>query len=198
VASVKIFGAGSIGNHMAFACREKAWDVTIADRDLAALNRTKRDIYPSRYGRWDEEIRLLDAREFDRQEYDVVIVGTPPDSHIDLALSVLKTNPPRVLLIEKPLCGPDLVGLENLAEYSERTRTFVGVGYNHRLTENTRVATSLLSENVIGEPLTVSARMREHWGGHSARASVVVRTAKFLSWPRGAGRWRLCRTLPCH
>ena len=30
---VKIYGAGSIGNHLAYACRSKGWDVTLCDID---------------------------------------------------------------------------------------------------------------------------------------------------------------------
>ena len=42
---VKIFGAGSIGNHLAYACRSQNLDVTIFDIDDEALVRTKNKIY---------------------------------------------------------------------------------------------------------------------------------------------------------
>jgi predicted dehydrogenase len=41
---------------------------------------------------------------------DIVFLGTPPDSHIKLANAVLDAARPRALMIEKPLCGPDLGG----------------------------------------------------------------------------------------
>ena len=50
---VKIIGAGSIGNHLAQACRRVGWDVAVVDRDPEALQRMKHILYPSRYGRWD-------------------------------------------------------------------------------------------------------------------------------------------------
>ena len=53
--TVKIFGAGSIGNHLANAARVKGWGVTICDLDQNALSRTRNDIYPTRYGKFDEE-----------------------------------------------------------------------------------------------------------------------------------------------
>jgi prephenate dehydrogenase len=46
---VKIYGAGSIGNHLAYACRSKGWNVLICDVDKEALECTKSEIYPSRY-----------------------------------------------------------------------------------------------------------------------------------------------------
>ena len=45
--NVKIYGAGSIGNHLANASRTLGWSVDIVDVDGNALNRTKKEIYPS-------------------------------------------------------------------------------------------------------------------------------------------------------
>ena len=44
--NVKIFGAGSIGNHLAHASRKIGWDVSICDLDPEALKRTRNEIYP--------------------------------------------------------------------------------------------------------------------------------------------------------
>ena len=43
---VKIYGAGSIGNHLANASRQMGWSVDICDVDRSALKRTKNEIYP--------------------------------------------------------------------------------------------------------------------------------------------------------
>mgnify|MGYP001181333344 CR=1 FL=1 len=51
-----VISAGSIGNHLAYACRQKNWNVSIYDIDKSALKRMKEMIYPSRYGNWDSEI----------------------------------------------------------------------------------------------------------------------------------------------
>ncbi|MDP7399361.1 MAG: 3-hydroxyacyl-CoA dehydrogenase NAD-binding domain-containing protein [Lentisphaeria bacterium] len=56
--NVKIYGAGSIGNHLAHAARSLGWAVTVCDVSEEALNRMRSDIYPTRYGQWDEAIRL--------------------------------------------------------------------------------------------------------------------------------------------
>ena len=59
----KIIGAGSVGNHLANACRRRGWMVTLSDIDNNALLRSKNLIYPSRYGKWDPEIVLKDYSE---------------------------------------------------------------------------------------------------------------------------------------
>jgi predicted dehydrogenase len=163
--TVKIFGAGSIGNHLAYACRSKGWSVAICDLDKAALERTKNEIYPSRYGKWDDEIRLLDARSKDETKYDVVIIGTPPDTHAKIALEVLNNVPPRLMLIEKPMLTPSLESAEEIYKLAQEKGTFITVGYNHTLTKNTQKVEELIKEGVLGTPLTMSSETREHWGG---------------------------------
>ena len=175
--SVKIYGAGSIGNHLAHACRGKGWDVLICDIDPESLKRTRGDIYPSRYGRWDPDIGLSVADTGSGEGFDVVIIGTPPDTHINLATRVLENNPPKVLLIEKPLCMPSLDGVQRIVDLKKATGTFVAVGYNHTLTENSMRAARILAKNTIGDPITISARFRENWGG-------IFAAHPWLSGPR--------------
>jgi predicted dehydrogenase len=165
MARVKIFGAGSIGNHLAHGCRSKNWDVTICDTDPAALERTRDSIYAERYGAWDEAIRLASVDAAETEAFDIVIIGTPPDSHIPLALEVLARMPPPVLLIEKPLCPPSLAGCLELKEAAAATGTQVVVGYNHTLTDHTRRAAEVIGDASLASPLTISALFREHWGG---------------------------------
>ena len=58
---VKMYGAGSSGNHLANASRVLGWDVTVCDVDEVPLNRMKNEIYPGRYGKWDEGIKLFNC-----------------------------------------------------------------------------------------------------------------------------------------
>lgn len=161
---VKILGAGSIGNHLAHACRRRDAEVVLCDLDPEALRRTREEIYPSRYGAWDDAIRLVPAGAVAGEPFDLVIVGTPPDTHVALALAELEV-PPRVLLVEKPLCAPDLEGCERLRERAAARGTFVAVGYNHTLTRHTLLAERWLRERSLGEVRTIAALFREHWGG---------------------------------
>lgn len=172
----KIIGAGSIGNHLAHACRRQGWGVTLCDLDPQALRRTREEIYPSRYGSWDEAIRLAPASEVANDAFDAVVVGTPPDTHVAIALGQLAAAPPRVLLIEKPLCPPDLQGCVALQETAEAAGTFVCVGFNHTLTRNTQLAEAWLKEHPIGEIVTLRSMTREHWGG-------IFRAHPWLSGP---------------
>ncbi len=163
--AVKILGAGSIGNHLGNACREHGWAVTMCDVDPSALTRTREDIYPSRYGAWDDDIRLCTPDEVAAEHFDIVIIGTPPDLHVELALREIDSNPPKLVLIEKPLCPPDLRGVESLQTRAAAAGTRVLVGYNHRLTEHSRIAADWLADAPLGAIKTLRVLFREHWGG---------------------------------
>ena len=188
--NVKIIGAGSIGNHLAQAARRMGWDVTIVDRDAAALERTKNDIYPKRYGAWDPNIKLCTPDQEPKGGFDVVMVGTPPDSHLAVAMNVLREDEPKVLQIEKPLCTPTLDGLtEFLEEVKKHPKTKVIVGYNHLLAQNTILTDILLERGKNGAPLTIDTEFRSHWSG-------VFKAHPWLSgpedtylgfWQRGGG-----------
>lgn len=161
---VIIYGAGSIGNHLAYACRTKGWDVLMCDIDPAALNRTRESIYPSRYGQWDSTIRLCPLASVPKERFDLAIIGTPPDTHLSLTARAME-HEPKAVLIEKPLCTPSLQGMAELVDLQKRSGVFMFVGYNHVLTENSRRAGQLIRDGVLGEAITISARFREHWGG---------------------------------
>jgi len=163
--SVKILGAGSIGNHLAHGARQMGWSVTITDVDPAALERTRRDIYPARYGAWDEDIRLAAPETLGGEHFDIVILGTPPDTHLALALAEIRSSRPTLLLIEKPLCPPDLTSCAELIRAAAENDVRVLVGYNHRLTRHTVLAADWLRNHPLGEITTLRAMTREHWGG---------------------------------
>jgi len=162
---VKIFGAGSIGNHLAHGFRRRGAGVTICDVDPQALERTRNEIYPARYGSWDEEIRLATVSEISGEPFELVVIGTPPDTHLAIAREQLDRAAPRVMVIEKPLCTPDLEGAAELREAAQRAGSMVCVGYNHTLTPHTVLAEQWLREQPLGEVRTLVAGFREHWGG---------------------------------
>ncbi len=164
--TVLIFGAGSIGNHLAYACRNKGWAVTMFDISSQALKRTREEIYPQRYGEWDSNIQLTQSKkDCWKKKYDLVIIGTPPDTHLPVAMEVLQNSPPQIMLIEKPLCPPDLDKCNELLSLAAQTGTRLLVGYNHTLTKHTQKAGLLLKEKKIGKPLYLYAAFREHWEG---------------------------------
>lgn len=187
---VKIFGAGSVGNHLAHACRRAGWDVTVVDTDAAALDRMKNDIYPSRYGTWDDAIKCLTPDTAPTGGFDVIFIGTPPDTHLAIASAVLNTEAPRVLQIEKPLCAATLEGLDSfLAIVRAHPETKVVVGYDHILGKNTKKTEELLRANSIGKPLTIDAETRSHWSGiFKAHPWLAGPQDTYLGyWKRGGG-----------
>ncbi|MBI1975623.1 MAG: Gfo/Idh/MocA family oxidoreductase [Candidatus Vogelbacteria bacterium] len=160
----KIFGAGSIGNHLTQAARRAGWEVVLVDADKKALERTKKELYPKRYGAWDEGVTLATLKDMPIGGFDVIMVGTPPDTHMQLATEILKKEAPKVLQIEKPLCTPTLKGLkEFIAEALKHPKTKIVVGYNHLLAENTLTAENIISREIFKDILSIDCEFRSHW-----------------------------------
>lgn len=163
--TVKVIGAGSIGNHLAHACRSQGWEVTIVDVSPEALQRTKDTIYPSRYGDWDEGITLATPGDVTGHSFDIVIVGTPPSTHLAVATEELSNTPPKLLLIEKPLSHPDAQAIVSFVELTKRCGTRVLVGYNQRYKLNTFKFLEVARNSKLGTLVGLSAHMLESWDG---------------------------------
>lgn len=161
---VKIYGAGSIGNHLTHAARSLGWSVDVVDPDGQALARMRNSIYPTRYGKWDEAIRQFDPKDQPKGGYDLVCVGTPPDSHIALARGAVAERA-RAVLVEKPLCGPDLANAQALALEAAQAGVAGFVGYDHVVGRAARLAASLIAAPGIGTIQTLDVEFREFWGG---------------------------------
>ena len=163
--TVKVIGAGSIGNHLAHGCRQKGWDVTIVDLSDEALARTKHTIYPDRYGAWDPKITLASPNDVGRKSFDIVIVGTPPATHLAIATAELENSPPRLLLIEKPLSDPDSEALKQFIQKAEASPTRVLVAYNQRHKPNTHKFLEVAASPSLGKLTGLSSHMLESWDG---------------------------------
>ena len=164
IQKVKILGAGSIGNHLSHAARSLGWSVDLVDSNPAALERTRSTIYPTRYGGWDEAIRLMTPDVAPRGGYDLICIGTPPDNHIDLARAAVAERP-KAVLVEKPLCRPDLEGAQALADEAAAGNVAVFVGYDHVVGQASRFVGDLLASGSLKDVLTIDVEFREHWGG---------------------------------
>jgi len=163
--TVKVIGAGSIGNHLAHGCRKMGWDVTIVDLSPEALERTKDTIYPSRYGAWDTGITLANPTDVEADSFDIVIVGTPPATHLGVATAELSGTPPKLLLIEKPLSHPDPEAVNSFLAVASRSPTRVLVGYNQRHKPNTQKFLEVAREASLGALTGLSSHMLESWDG---------------------------------
>ena len=179
---IKIFGAGSIGNHIAHAAHTKGWNVTLCDIDLKALERTKNEIYPSRYGSFNNEIKLFLNGDAPTGGYDVIVIGTPPDSHISVALKAIEEMP-KAILIEKPFCTPDLNGADELYDKAKLAGIKVFVGYDHVVAPSTKKFLSLAQNIKNIESFDVF--FREHWQG-------IFNAHSWLDGPKDSylGYWR--------
>jgi predicted dehydrogenase len=185
---VKILGAGSIGNHLANASRSLGWSVDLCDVDPAALTRTRTQIYPGRYGKWDVQIRLFETKDAPIGGYDLIFIGTPPDVHISLAMEALEERP-KAILIEKPVCGPDLAGAHEMSNRAKELGVAIFVGYDHVVGKASRVVSNLLLTEHLGEITTLDVEFREHWGGiFSAHPWLSGPADTYLGyWKRGGG-----------
>jgi predicted dehydrogenase len=162
--NVKILGAGSIGNHLSNAARQLGWTVTLCDVDPAALRRTRDEIYPARYGAFDPAIRLVTVDEAPRGGFDLICIGTPPDNHVELALAAL-AEAPRAILIEKPVCRPDLDRAQELHDMAAAAGVPVFVGYDHVVGAAAQAAATAFADDVAGPLTTLDVEFREYWGG---------------------------------
>ncbi|MDD5131496.1 MAG: Gfo/Idh/MocA family oxidoreductase [bacterium] len=185
---VKIYGAGSIGNHLAQASRSMGWDVYLCDIDDKALTRTKSQIYPARYGKWDEAIHLLNVKDAPRDIFDLIIIGTSPDHHVKLALDAL-TEKPKAILVEKPFCTPDLVDMEKFHRLANEGGIKVFVGYDHVVGLAAQKVGELIAQRKRAEFQSLDVEFREHWAGiFSAHSWLTGPADTYLGyWQRGGG-----------
>lgn len=161
--TVKIIGAGSIGNHLANASRAMGWDVTLCDLDDAALRRTQESIYPSRYGVWDSSIKLCNIKDVPRGLFDFIFIGTPPDTHVQLALDALDEKPLGIL-VEKPFSTPDMSNCIDFYNKARKMGVKIFVGYDHVVSKSAHFFSDKLKE--FNSPaITIDVDFREHWGG---------------------------------
>lgn len=161
---IKIYGAGSIGNHLAHASRRMGWEVTVCDVSAAALERMQHQIYPSRYGQWDDAIRLYLNQDAPTGGFDHIFIGTPPEFHLPLAIRALEETPASVI-VEKPVCPPSLERAQELWDSARARDVRVYVGYDHVVGKATEGAEKLIASGEFGETQTLDVEFREHWGG---------------------------------
>lgn len=182
---VKIIGAGSMGNHLAQAARRAGTFVTVVDKDVKALDRMRYDIYPKRYGKWDNEIKLVLPKNALFGGFDVICICTPPDVRMKLALEALEEKP-KVLQLEKPLAAPFDPNLTEFIEKYQKQRDMIAiVGYDHAVAESIERVYHLLDEKIIGAPITIDVEFREHWEG-------IFKAHPWLKGPEDSylGYWR--------
>ena len=165
--SLLIIGSGSIGNHHAYAAKSCLLDVSVYDIDKNALNRMKNEIYPQRYGAWNDSISLLfNLDDLKGKYFDVVIIGTPPDVHLDNLYFVMQNIQCKIILVEKPFSQP--LGLDTIKDIENKlmnSRSRILIGYNHRLTKLTSRFIEKIKSSGLTNPQFVTCLFQESWDG---------------------------------
>ncbi len=143
--SVLIFGAGSIGNHMAYASRKLKLNVDVTDISSKALLRMKNKIFLKRYGKWDSKINLLQYKNVFKtiKNYDLIIIGTPPNTHFQIYKKVIQKFKCKNILIEKPLTNYPSKNYKKFNTYQAR----IFCGYNHSLSPAFQYFLKILKSN---------------------------------------------------
>jgi len=161
---VLIFGAGSIGNHMTYASIKLGYQVFVTDKSQIALHRMKKLIYIKRYGRWNKKIVQLPYKEIFQNKlfFDLIIIGTPPDTHVELALNIIKRLKYKNILIEKPIFPFNQKKI-NLSKKKINGNIFCG--YNHSLSKSFLEFKKILSSKKFGNVNFIDIQWREGWEG---------------------------------
>lgn len=162
--SIKIYGAGSIGNHLSNAAINLGFNVDVFEKDKNALDRMKNKIFPSRYGKWNNDINLfMNSDTFDK-DYELICIGTPPDTHLELLYSSLQ-NYKCPIMVEKPLCEPSHSSIKKLKSLSEKEVKRIFVGYNHVVSKASQLLEEIVKKPNFGEILSLDVEFRENWKG---------------------------------
>ena len=121
-----------------------------------------------------------------RGEFDLIVVGTPPDSHLPLAFAALEEKP-KAILVEKPLCPPNLEQAQKLQNMVTESGTLAFVGYDHVVGKAAQE--TLHAGRQLSTIETIDVEFREHWGGiFAAHPWLQGPQDSYLgSWKRGGG-----------
>jgi len=166
------------------------WSVTVTDMDPEALERMRTQIYPGRYGTWDDAIELLQADQCKPYvgEFDIIMIGTPPDSHGSLAESVLPLKP-RLLHVEKPLlAAPDDIARFEAA-VAGAPDTIVTVGYDHAVAPVVKQAVDRVHKKVIGRVQSIDVKIYASFDDIFAAHPWLksIQESYLSNWTRGGG-----------
>ena len=162
---ILIFGAGSIGNHMAYAARRLNLNVFVTDISESALDLMKNRIYPHRYKKWDKKINLINYNSIfkNKNDYDLVIIGTPPKNHLNLFFKILKFIKFKKILIEKPLTNHLNKNLIKFNKISKNLKNKTFIGYNHSISKSFLFFISLIKKIDKSKINEIDVNWKESW-----------------------------------
>ncbi len=159
--NILIFGAGSIGNHMSFACSKLGYKIFITDKDPSALKRMKDIIYPQRYGKWNKKINQISFKDVYKLKinFDLIIIGTPPKTHLDLVRKCKEKMKYKKVLVEKPLSSY----LEDFEKLNKEKNIFCG--YNHSVSPSFQKYLNLIKKADKNRKTLITIKWQESFKG---------------------------------
>lgn len=147
---VLIFGAGSIGNHMANAALKIKCEVYVTDIKFSVLQRMKQYVFPSRYGRWNKSIKIINYKEvfLNKNNFDLIIIGTPPNTHIKLFKEIKNRIRFKKILIEKPISHYLDKDINKVLLSHNKKHKNIYCGYNHSVNKSFQYFYKKASKNI--------------------------------------------------
>lgn len=135
---------------------------SIGKRHVTNLQKISEDLYIEVFDEDQtklEEVEKLGAKianpnSIDSEEYDCVLICTPPITHVDLAIRALKSN--SNVFIEKPL-SHNLEKLDELVQLRNEKNLLVFVGYSFRFNKGLNQVKEIVEERKFGKILHVSS-----------------------------------------
>jgi len=160
VKNILIFGAGSVGTHHANAARTLNCNVVICDINFSKFKYMKNNLYPKRYGSWDNKIKFISYKDIFETEnnYDLIIIGVPPQNHLELLKKCFIFLKFKKILVEKPLCvfNQDFSFINKI-----KNKNKIYCGFNHSISDSFLYLINLVSKKRIGNIKKVEINWKE-------------------------------------
>ena len=136
MSKILIFGCGSIGAHMANASIKLGHRVYITDINTKKMEYFRNFFFISRYKYFSPNIYLINHNEVFslKEKFDLVIIGTPPSTHINILQNIIKNINYKKILIEKPITTifDKKIKFLNIKKYNRD----IYCGYNHSISKS--------------------------------------------------------------
>jgi predicted dehydrogenase len=101
------------------------------------------------------QVQRLDGK----RAFDLVLVCTPPSSHVAIAREAIAGG--ANVFIEKPISN-DLDGVSQLIDEARKKQRFIAVGYNMRFNRGVRMLKEAVDRGDVGKPLIVRAEVGQY------------------------------------
>ena len=160
IKNILIFGAGSIGTHHANAARTLNCNVFICDIDIFKFEYMKKNLYPKRYGSWDNKIKFVAYKDVFKINniYDLIVIGVPPKNHLTLLKKCFTSLKFKKILVEKPL-GVFNQSFSFIKKLRYKNKIYCG--FNHSISESILFLINLILKKKIGKITNVEINWKE-------------------------------------